>query len=306
MASSDPRTLPPPSLRRTPGRGGDPRAVLKVGSKQALTADLYHFLMVAPWTRLLLLIASVYLGLNAVFACVFLAGGDCITGARPGSFPDAFFFSVQTFSTIGYGVMSPKGPFASALVTLEAFVGLLTVAMATGLMFSKFSRPTSRVLFSDRAVITVRSGKPTLMLRMANERSNDIIEAAFRVTVLKPEVTPEGETMRRLYDLKLVRGDTPLFTITFTAIHVIDEGSPLWCETPESLVESQMRIMVTVTGLDGTIGQTIHARHVYEAPDVAWNARFVDVLSSTKGGGLVVDYTKFHEIIATAAQPRDA
>jgi inward rectifier potassium channel len=297
MATASPTTqpAPPPSVGHTPGRR-DPNAVVKIGARGGLTDDLYHFLMSGSWARLLFLIAAVYLGVNALFAGVYLAGRDCITGARPGSFFDAFFFSVQTFSTIGYGVMSPRNTFASVVVTVEAFVGLLTVAMATGLMFSKFSRPTARVLFSERMVIGPRAGRSTLMLRMANERTNDIIEASFRVTVLKPEVSPEGEKMRRLHDLPLVRGETPLFTLTFMAFHVIDEQSPLWGESAASLADGQMRFIVTVTGLDATFGQTIHARHIYEASDVVWSARFVDVLSNRPDGQLQLDYTRFHDV----------
>jgi inward rectifier potassium channel len=121
--------------------------------------------------------------------------------------------------------MSPKGMVASIAVTFEAFSALVLVAMATGLMFAKFSRPTSRILFSEKLVVARRDGKPTLMLRVANERGNDVIEASFRVTILKPETSAEGERIRRLHDLKLLRGDTPLFTLTFLAMHVIDEDS---------------------------------------------------------------------------------
>jgi inward rectifier potassium channel len=252
--------------------------------------------MVAPWIHVLSAIALAYVVVNAMFATFYVLANDSIAGARPGSFADAFFFSVQTFSTIGYGIMSPKTPFASCVVTLEAFVGLLAVAMATGLMFSKFSRPTARVLFSRYLVVDKRHGMPTLMLRMANERDNDIVEASFRLSVLLPEVSQEGEMMRRLHDLRLVRSDTPIFTITFTASHVIDESSPVFGHTPESLISQKARFIVTLTGLDGTTGQTIHARHIYEAKDVVFHARFVDVLSNGPDDRLLIDYTKFHEI----------
>jgi inward rectifier potassium channel len=271
--------------------------VVRLGGRSGIADDLYHFLLQARWSRVLLLVAGTYLGLNAIFACFYLIGGDCVAGAAPGSFRDAFFFSVQTFSTIGYGVMAPRTAYASVVVTLEAFVGLVTVAMATGLMFAKLSRPTARVLFSDRIVIAPREGTPTLMLRMANERGNDIIEASFRVTVLKAEVTAEGETMRRLHDIPLLRGDTPLFTLTFQAMHAIDERSPLYGVTPEALHEGQMRFIVTVTGLDATFASTIHARRIYEADDVVFNARFADVLSNTPDGRLVLDFAKFHEVV---------
>jgi inward rectifier potassium channel len=275
----------------------DPNEVVRLGAKRGYLDDLYHFLLQASWTRVLLLVAAIYAGVNVVFALVFLAGGDSITGAEPGSFRDAFFFSVQTFSTIGYGVMSPKTTFASMVVMVEAFVGLVTVAMATGLMFAKFSRPTARVLFSDRMVVAMRNGKPTLMLRLANERGNDIIEASFRMTVLKPEVSPEGERMRRVHDLGLVRGDTPLFTLTFQAMHVIDEASPLHGLSPAELLEKEVRFVVTVTGHDATFGATVHARRIYYADEVVWNARFADVLSNGPDGRLVLDLSRFHDVV---------
>jgi inward rectifier potassium channel len=240
--------------------------------------------------------------LNLLFACLYTAGGDCVVSAT--SFADRFFFSVQTFSTIGYGVMSPKNGYASVVVTLEAFVGLVMVAMATGLMFAKFSRPTARVLFSDKMVIAPRNGAPTLMLRMANERGNDIIEASFRVTVLMAETSAEGERMRRMHELALVRGDTPLFTLTFQALHVIDASSPLHGFTPASLPAADLRFIVTVTGLDATFASTIHARRIYYPEDVVWNARFADVLRNLPDGQLELDYTKFHDVVPLQAGER--
>jgi inward rectifier potassium channel len=133
---------------------------------------------------------------------------------------------------------------------------------------------------------------------MANERTNDIIEASFRVSVLKEEVSAEGERMRRMHDLKLVRSDTPLFTLTFQALHVIDETSPLHGLTEESLHAGAVRFIVTVTGLDATLATTIHARRIYGAHEIVWNARFADVLSNGPDGRLILDYTKFHEVIA--------
>lgn len=298
MATASPDTSPPPAsvpVSNVPARTADPAYAVRVGGKRRLLTDLYHFLLVASWRRLLLEVAVVYASINTVFATLYLAGGDCITGARRGSFADAFFFSVQTFSTIGYGVMAPRTAYASVVVTIEAFVGLTMVAMATGLIFAKFSRPTARILFSERIVIGRRNGKPTLMLRMANERGNDVIEASFRVTVLKPEMSSEGHTTRRLFDLALLRNETPLFTISFTAFHVIDETSPLWGETPASLARDAIRFIVTVSGHDGTYAQTIHARHIYGAQDVVWDARFVDVLSNLPDGRLQIDLAKFHD-----------
>jgi len=282
---------PPPSVRIN-----DPSQVVRQGVRRAYFNDLYHYLLTASWSRLTGMIAGLYLLLNALFAGLYLLGGDCIVGAEPGSFSDAFFFSVQTFSTIGYGGLAPRGVYANLVVTIEAFVGLLLVAMASGLMFAKFARPTSRVLFADKIVITRRNGRPYLMLRMANDRGNDVVEASLRVCVLKTEITKEGSTMRRLHDLKLERSETPLFVITWMALHAIDESSPLYGEDATSMREGDVRIIVTLTGIDGTISQTIHARRIYLADEVIWGARYLDVLSNRPDGQLVLDYTRFHEV----------
>ena len=288
--------LPAPALSPS----GAPN-VVKIGLERRFFDDIYHYMMEASWPRLILLIASMYLSINMIFATLYMVGGDCISGAEKGSFADAFFFSVQTLSTIGYGVMAPKGPVGSALVTVEAFVGLLGMAMASGLMFSKFARPTARVLFSEKMIVSTRNGKRCLVLRMANGRGNEIVEATLRISVLKPEVTEEGEKMRRFHDLTLARSQTPLFTITWTVIHVIDEASPLYGETEASLREMNVRFIVTLTGIDSTFAQTIHARTTYFGGDIVWGGRFVDVTSQLPDGQLQVDYTKFNDVTLDAA-----
>jgi inward rectifier potassium channel len=294
---------PPPSapLPKTP-RATAP-GIVKIGLKTGTFDDIYHFMMEASWKRLLVLIAAMYLGTNAVFAGLYVLAGDSINGAQEGSFADAFFFSVQTLSTVGYGVMAPKGFIGSTLVTFEAFIGLLGMAMASGLMFSKFARPTARVIFSSKVIITTRDGRPCLALRMANGRANEIVEATLRISVLKPEVTSEGEKLRRFHDLALVRSQTPLFTLTWLVIHMIDEQSPLFGETDASLHAMNVRFVVTLTGIDSTFAQTVHARTSYFADDVVWGGRFVDVTSQLLDGRLQVDYTKFNDVVV---EPRSS
>ena len=226
-----------------------------------------------------------------------MAGGDSIANARPGSFADAFFFSVQTMASIGYGAMYPKTDYANMVVAIEALVGLMSLAMATGLMFARFSRPTAKVLFSKIAVIVPYNGKPTLMFRTANERHNQIFEAEMHVSLVRDEASIEGVVMRRFYDLKLVRKQTPIFALTWTGMHIIDETSPLYGETAETLHHSNIEIIVILTGMDETVAQTIHTRHSYLADEIHWNHRFVDILVTMPDGKRLIDYTRFHDVV---------
>ena len=201
-------------------------------------------------------------------------------------------------ATIGYGSMYPRTDYANNIVCIQALFGLWGVAMITGLAFARFSKPTARVIFSRVAVIAPFNGVSTLMYRTANQRSNQILEAQQRVTLIRDEVTSDGDYMRRFYDLQLVRSQSPIFALTWTVMHVIDENSPLYKLTPKDLVEQQAEIVVTLTGLDETVSQTIHARHSFVASEILWDMRFVDILLRSPEGKRVVDYTRFHEVKA--------
>ncbi len=271
--------------------------VVRIGASNYRWRDPYHLLLTLCWYKTLALISLGYVLANTFFALAYLAGGDGIENARPGNFFDAFFFSVQTMASIGYGAMYPKTAYANILVTIEALLGLMGLAMATGLMFARFSLPQARVMFSRVAVITPYNGLPTLMFRVANERQNWILEAQIRLSLVRSEITKEGDVMRRFYDMSLVRSQSPLFALTWTVMHPIDESSPLYGVTPEAMVEDDMEIVVTLTGLDETVTQTIHARHSYVGEEILWNMRFVDILSKTRDGRRSINYTRFHDVM---------
>ncbi len=258
--------------------------------------DPYHLLLTIPWAGFLTLICVGYILANALFALAYILGGNGIENARPGNFLDAFFFSIQTMASIGYGAMYPRSTFANFLVTIESLVGLFGVTMATGLMFARFSRPTARVIFSRVAIIAPYEGVPTLMFRTANQRRNLILEAALRVSLARDEITTEGDFMRRIYDLKLIRSQNPSFSLSWTAMHPIDDRSPLYGVTPEALDEDEATIIITLTGLDETVGQNIYAHHTFAANDILWNMRFVDILAWTPNGDRYIDYNHFHEV----------
>lgn len=270
--------------------------ILRKGLIHSQWTDLYHWIINLSWFSFFGLIVLVYLLSNALFAVAYLAEPNAIANAQPNSFRDAFFFSIQTLATIGYGAMYPQTPYANIIVAIEALVGLLGVAIVTGLAFARFSIPTAKIIFSQVAIIAPYNGVSTLMFRTANQRSNQILEAQVSLNLLRNETTVEGEFMRRFYELPLVRSRTPVFALTWTVMHPINEQSPLWGMTPEKLLEDAAELVVTMTGLDETVAQTIHARHSYLTHEIYWNMRFVDILHRLPDGRRYVDYSYFHEV----------
>lgn len=266
--------------------------------------DLYLYLVSCPWPLLLTLVTGVFFLSNAVFAVAYLIDGG-IENARPGSFADVYFFSVETMATIGYGRMAPITFFAHLLMSIEALCGLLGFAVVTGLIFAKFSRPTARVRFSNYAVIARRDGVPSLMFRMVNVRANQIVEAQMHVVFARMERTIEGEAVRRFYDLELTRSRNAIFAFSWTAVHPIVPGSPLHGASPQSLAESAAWIVVSVTGLDETMSQTVHARMYYGDEHIRWGARLVDIMMRTPDGGFAIDMSKFDDIEAVELPPWD-
>jgi inward rectifier potassium channel len=204
---------------------------------------------------------------------------------------------VQTLATIGYGNMYPATFYGHCVVTLEAFVGLVSVALMTGLTFAKFARPTSRVLFSERFVISRLDGVPHVMFRMANWRKNLIVEAQLHAILLIEERSVEGHVFRRPTELPLVRDRNATFVLTWTAMHRIDENSLFFGDDPLAKLRAlNAQIILSLSGLDETMGQTIHARYDYGLDDCVVNARFADVVTST-GELRTVDYSFFHDIV---------
>ncbi|MFZ4579214.1 MAG: ion channel [Myxococcota bacterium] len=296
MASTTPkRQIEPPRGPGLASRGT--MTVRRVGLAAGPFADFYHLLLSTTWLRLVGALGTAYIGANLLFATLYVVGGAELQNARPGSFVDAFFFSVQTMATIGYGQLVPVGPWANTLVTVEAFIGLLGFSMATGLMFAKFSKPTSRVVFSKVAVIGPRDGVNSLIFRVANARGNQIVEARIHVVMLVWDTTHEGERVRRLIDLGLVRNHTPIFALSLTCIHPIDARSPMLGKTPEDLEACNAEFFVSLTGIDDSFSQTVHARWGYGWRDLVWNARFADVITVTEDGGRILDYARFDDTL---------
>jgi inward rectifier potassium channel len=287
--SEEPRPI---SLVR--GARGKRLAVIK-GQDSGRFFDFYHGVLTASWPGFVAQLALLFLTVNLAFATLYVIDRGGIANARPGSFADSFFFSVQTLGTLGYGVMAPRTLYANLLVTVESFTGILIIALFTGIIFARFSRPFARLVFSKVAVVTQFEGVPTLMFRAANQRGNSILDAAVNVSLASNYVTREGVQMRRFQELKLIRSNNPLFALSWTVMHPIDEASPLFGIGLAEMIEHDMEIVVMLNGMDETIADRIYARHAYMAEEIHWHRRFVDVVSVTPGGQRMVDLVRFHD-----------
>ncbi len=280
-----PRYLNPGGKRR--------RAVIK-GQDSTRWKDIYHTVLTAPWWLFFLGLLGVFGLVNLVFATLYVLDPHGISNAKPGSFWDAFLFSVQTIGSVN-SVMLAQSTYVNIVVSFEAFFGILNLALVTGVTFARFSRPFARVLFSNVAVIAPFDGVPTLMFRAANQRGNQILDASVTVSLARQAVSKEGIVMRRFEELPVLRARTPLFALSWTIMHRIDEKSPLYGATLDQLYDMQMEIIILLNGTDETLADVIYARHSYTPDDIHMDRRFVDVLSLTPHGRRVVDLNRFHD-----------
>ncbi|HVA84462.1 MAG TPA: ion channel [Candidatus Binataceae bacterium] len=286
------------------GKARDNIGRITSGAPRARLSDLYFFLTTISWPVLLLIVLALFASINCLFALGYMIDGG-VANARPGSFADAFFFSVQTMATIGYGTMAPRSFVSNILVSIEALSGLTSLAVVTGLVFARFSRPTARVRFSRVVAISPRDGVPSLMFRAVNQRSNRIVEAQIHVVLSRWETTREGEGMRRFYDLALSRSRNALFSLSWTVVHPIVEGSPLLGETAASLKASRSMIIASLVGMDESFLQNVHVRYVWVADEIVWGMRFADVLHELPDGTFLIDYSRFDEVVSAAPAPLD-
>ena len=274
------------------GEGYETRVV---GVPSTNLRDLYHLLLRVPWWAALGFIVVAYLALNVIFAAAYLITGG-IANAAPGSLLDAFFFSVQTMGTIGYGNMYPATRLANAIVVAESVASLVVYALATGLVFARFSQLRARVAFSSRLAMGPLDGTPSLMLRIGNERRGRLVDVSFRLTVARTTRSSEGVMIYRYLDLPLVRHRAPTLMRAWMIIHAVVPGSPLHGDTAESLAAAEAELTLEVAGIDETTGQPVHALRTWAASAIAWDSHLADVLSETEDGNLQIDLRRFHEV----------
>jgi inward rectifier potassium channel len=296
---------PPKSHPRGPAKHKPVgRRIVRVGTREFVIEgivrpifhDLFHHFMTVSWPRLFTTLATFFLVFDLLFGLLYYLVPGCIANLNPPGFAGDFFFSVETLATVGYGEMHPETFYGHSVAMIEIFVGLMSLALITGLMFARFSRPRALFLFTKNGVVRPIAGEPTLIFRAANERQNVVQDASARLRMLRDEITEEGFRIRRIVDLPLVRSEHPMFTLGWTIMHVIDDASPLSSETAESLSKSKAVFVLSVSGTDENTGQTLMARGEYSYADIRWNSTFHDILEEAPDGTIHVDYGKFHDI----------
>ena len=277
--------------------------VNRTGLRFSSSISLYQSLLTMPWSRFLMILSVFYLAINAVFATVYLwCGPDALSGPGAGAlhseFLRAFFFSIQTFATIGYGQIGPVGLAANLIVTFESFAGLLALALATGMIFARFSRPTAKILFSRSAIIAPYQGITAFEFRIANARKNQIIELEAKVlfTHMNAKGEPQGKVGRQFHELALERRRVAFFPLSWTIVHPIDEQSPLHGLTEADLRRDAAEFLILLTGIDETFSQTVNTRSSYKAEEIVWNAKFADIFVRGDGNRLRIDLSRLHNI----------
>src|SRR5215471_11233539 len=269
---------------------------VKVGTDSWRWRDVYRWLLGLRWPRFAAFVAVLYIGLNLLFAMLYSLQRESIAGSTGGHwFFDCFFFSVQTLATVGYGHMYPQTLYAHIITTIEIMTGVFLLATMTGLIFVRFSRPIARVAFSNSLVIAPLNGTPTLMVRIGNENQHSMVEAEFRIMFSRDERLIEGGDFRYFYVLKLQFDRLTVFPAALTLRHTIDENSPLFGATAETLTGCRALFIVSVVGIDPVIAASVQTQKDYTWRDIQFGHRFVEIYTEHGGGRLTVDYGRLHD-----------
>ena len=271
--------------------------VIVVGTTPHPLRDLYHRLLTTSWPGAIGGIGGAFLAINFVFAAVYTVTDGIEGMPGHGTFVDSFFFSAQTLGTIGYGAMHPVSLAANLVVVVETLVGILFIAVATGIVFSRFSRSGESIVFCDNPCITKMDGVPTLMFRIGNDRDSAIVDVRIRLGFVYSHVTTEGPVIYRMLDLPLMRDRAPTLARTWSVMHVIDEKSPLYGLTPDAIAKDESELLISVIGTDGISLLPVFGQRRYGAGALRWGSRFVDVLTELPDGNLQLDVRKFHDTV---------
>ncbi|OOQ61993.1 ion channel [Mucilaginibacter pedocola] len=266
------------------------------------TADNYHTLITMSWAKFWVVVLSGYLVANLFFATVYvLIGMDSLDGATGTNtfqhFLDAFFFSAQTISTVGYGHISPRGIVANSVAAIESMIGLLAFALATGLLYGRFSKPSAKIVYSHNMLVSpYKEDGKGLMFRISNLRRNVLIDLDVEVVFSYNEIV-DGKAIRRFFPLELERSKVSILTLNWTIVHPLDGNSPLADITPDELERTQASFSVLMKAFDDTFSQTVHSRTSYTYTDMVWDAKFVPMFERDEEGRIVLDMSKINEFL---------
>jgi len=286
--------------RRLLNRDGSFNVALE-GLNPLSSLGLYQWLLTISWPKFLGFVCLFYLAVNALFAGAYLLCGPDALQSSTGQFVNepfyrAFFFSVDTFATIGYGNIYPVGVVANTLVTIEALLNIVSVALATGVMFARFSRPSARIIYSRNAVVAPYRGGTALEFRIANARSSQLIDVQVQAILTKMEPTPNGAT-RKFYDLPLERHRVVFFPLSWTVVHPIDAASPMWGLTQQGLLTAEAELLVLLIATDETISQSVHSRSSYQADEILWGAKFANMFMRNESEGIIgMNLDRIHDV----------
>jgi inward rectifier potassium channel len=268
---------------------------VKLNAEKFDWRDTYHFILTLSWPGFAGIVFGIYLLINVLFAALYMLNPHAIAEMAPGSFLAAFFFSVETLATVGYGHLYPETFYGHLIAMLEIMVGMFGLAVITGLIFVRFSRPTARIHFSKVAVIAPFDGTPNLMIRVANLRHQAMVEPRFRMILLRSVLTAEGDEVRRFHPLKLEFDHLISFPAVLTVRHRIDKQSPLFGMTPEDFQRLDFRIIASIVGVDTVIVAPVESFGDYNFDQIEWNRRFVEIYDRNKKGEWTVDYGRIDE-----------
>ena len=290
--SSTRSPTPPPTIKNSRTFN-----VHTMGLDGSLMSDFYYRVMLASWPQFFIGAILIYLCINAGFALVYFFGDNMIINARPNSFIDAYIFSFQTSTTIGYGYLLPKNGITHVIVMVDVFSGLLFVAVLTGLVFARLAKPKARVLFSQQVVITQHRGQTTLLVRLANGRKrSSIINCHVSAVLMMEDRDPESMFERHFIDMHLQRNNVPIFALTWTLVHTIDAQSPLYGLDKAAIESYGTILIITLDGIEDVFAQTVHTNYIYEAQHFLFNKRFANILTRHSSGSRMIDYTRFDEV----------
>jgi inward rectifier potassium channel len=273
------------------------REIVTEGLNLSFWADISHRSMTASWQSFIASVVLVFIVLNAAFGLLYWIGDQPVSNVTRNDYLDYVYFSIETLSTAGYGDMHPQTHYGHFVSAVELLTGIFSMSVMTGLIFARFSRPRARLLFANNAVIATQDGKPTLMVRFANERHNIIGNATARLWLLRNTTTKEGQPIRRFNELSLLKNEHPALALSWTLYHVLDEQSQLFNLDADDFKAAGVALVVVVSGYDVVAAQTIHTQKSYDHTDIRFGQRYADILENLDDRRIRIDYGKFHDTV---------